>query len=34
MVLTVDHDIPEDLLQKITAVDGIFGARLVNFHAI
>ena len=34
MVLTVDHDIPEDLLQQITAVDGIFGARLVNFHAI
>ena len=34
MVLTIDHDIPEDLLQKITAVDGIFGARLVNFHAV
>ena len=34
MVLTIDHDIPEELLQKILAVDGIFGARLVNFHAI
>ena len=34
MVLTIDNDIPEDTLQKVKAVDGIFDAKLVNFYTI
>ena len=34
MVLTIDHDIPGDMLEKVKAIDGIFGAKLVNFYAI
>lgn len=33
MALGVDSDIPVDVLAKIKAVDGIFGAKLVNFNA-
>ena len=34
MVLTIDNDIPANVLSKVTAVDGIFDAKLVNFDAI
>jgi D-3-phosphoglycerate dehydrogenase len=34
MVLAVDNDIPADILAKVTAIDGIFGAKLINFNAI
>ncbi len=34
MVLTIDNDIPADVLKKVTAIDGIFDAKLVNFYAI
>ncbi len=34
MVLTVDNDVPPALMQEVTAIDGIFGAKLVNFHAL
>ncbi|CUH95433.1 D-3-phosphoglycerate dehydrogenase [Propionispora sp. 2/2-37] len=33
MALGVDADIPPEVLAKIKAVDGIFGAKLVNFNA-
>lgn len=33
MALGVDSDIPVGVLAKIKAVDGIFGAKLVNFNA-
>lgn len=33
MALGVDSEIPAAVLTKITAVDGILGAKLVNFHA-
>ena len=31
MVLTIDSDIPADVLAKVKEVDGIFGAKPVNF---
>ena len=34
MVLTIDNDIPSDILSKVKDVDGIFDAKLVNFYAI
>lgn len=34
MVLTVDNDIPAATLNAVTSIDGIFGAKLVNFYAI
>lgn len=34
MVLTIDNDISADVLAKVTEVDGIFGAKLVNFYAV
>lgn len=34
MVLTIDNDIPADILAKVKGVDGIFDAKLVNFYAI
>lgn len=34
MVLIVDNDIPESVIQQVTAVDGIFGAKLINFDLI
>ncbi len=34
MVLSVDNDIPADVLAKVKEVDGIFGAKLVNFYAV
>ncbi len=33
MVMTVESDIPTPVMLKINAVDGIFGAKLVNFNA-
>ncbi len=34
MVLSIDDDIPADVLAKVKAIDGIFDAKLVNFYAI
>lgn len=34
MVLTVDNDIPAAVLERVTAIDGIFGAKLINFNTI
>jgi len=34
MVLSVDRDIPEDALGQITGIDGIFGAKIVDFYTI
>lgn len=34
MVLTIDNDIPSAVLNKVKAIDGIFDAKLVNFHAV
>lgn len=34
MVLTIDHELPEAVRKEVTEIDGIFGARLVNFHAV
>ena len=34
MVLTIDHDISDDVLARVLAVEGIFDAKLVNFDAI
>lgn len=34
MVLTIDNDIPSSVLNKVKSIDGIFDAKLVNFHAI
>ncbi|BEU86972.1 phosphoglycerate dehydrogenase [Selenomonas sp. TAMA-11512] len=34
MVLTVDNDISSAVLKEMTDMDGIFGARLVNFDAV
>ncbi len=34
MVLTIDNDVTADVIKKVTAIDGIFDAKLVNFYAI
>lgn len=34
MVLSVDNDIPSHVLDEVVAIEGIFGAKLVNFYAI
>ena len=34
MVLTVDNDVPPALMEQVMAIDGIFGAKLVNVHAL
>lgn len=34
MVLTVDNDIPSNVLKEMTEMEGIFAARLVNFDAV
>ena len=34
MVLTIDDDIPENVVESIKSLDGIFDAKLVNFYAI
>ena len=34
MVLSVDNDIPEEIMKQVTAIDGIFDAKLVNFYAL
>lgn len=34
MVMGVDSDIPADVMLKFNAVDGILGAKLVNFGAV
>lgn len=34
MVLTLDSDVPADVLDKVLAIDGIFGAKLINFDLL
>ena len=34
MVLTVDNDVPADVLKEVTALDGIFGAKMINMNVI
>lgn len=34
MVLTVDNDIPTYILNAVIGIEGIFGAKLVNFYAV
>ena len=34
MVLTIDNDVTADVIRQVTAIDGIFDAKLVNFYAI
>ena len=34
MVLTLDNDVPASVIEQVKAVDGIFGAKLVNFYAV
>ncbi|MFA6851512.1 MAG: ACT domain-containing protein, partial [Selenomonadaceae bacterium] len=34
MVLTIDNDIPANILKEVINIDGIFGAKLVNFYAV
>ena len=34
MVLTVDDDVPADVLKEVTALDGIFGAKMINLNVI
>lgn len=34
MVLTVDNDIPTHILNAVIGIEGIFGAKLVNFYAV
>ena len=34
MVLTVDHDISDETLARVVALDGIFDAKLVNFESV
>lgn len=33
MILTVDSDVPKDILKKVTDMDGIFGVKVINFDA-
>lgn len=32
MVLTIDNDITDDIIKQISAIDGIFDTKLVNFY--
>ncbi len=34
MVLTIDNEIPAEIINKISSLDGIFDAKLVNFDTI
>ena len=34
MVLTVDDDVPADVLKEVTALDGIFGAKMINLNEV
>ena len=34
MVLSIDNEIPAEVLAEVTKIDGIFGAKLVNFFAV
>ena len=34
MVLTVDSDVPANVLKEVTALDGIFGAKMINLNVI
>lgn len=34
MVLSIDNDIPVAIMDKVTEVDGIFDAKLINFNAV
>ena len=34
MVLTIDNDIPIDVLNEVKALDVIFDAKVVNFYSV
>ena len=34
MVLTVDNDVPADVIRRVTELDGIFDAKLINFDLL
>lgn len=34
MALTLDNDVPEDVLKEVTALDGIFGAKMIDMNVI
>lgn len=34
MVLTIDHDVPEKVLEEVKNTEGIFGAKLINFEVL
>lgn len=34
MVITVDHDIPANVLKDVKGIDGLLDAKLVNFYAV
>ena len=34
MVLSVDNDIPAEILTKLKEIDGIFDAKLINYYAV
>ena len=34
MALTLDDDVPADVLKEVTALDGIFGAKMINLNVI
>ena len=34
MILTVDSPVPADVMKKMTAIDGIFDATLIDFTKI
>ncbi len=34
MILTVDNDIPDELLKAVKALEGIFDAKIVNYAAV
>ena len=34
MILSVDNDIPQEVIDEIKSYDGIFDAKLVNFYAL
>ncbi|MDQ0205036.1 phosphoglycerate dehydrogenase [Pectinatus haikarae] len=34
MVLTIDDDITQDIIDQVSKIDGIFGAKLVNYYTV
>jgi D-3-phosphoglycerate dehydrogenase len=34
MVLTLDNEVPANVLKEVTALDGIFGAKVIDLNVI